>query len=79
LGNVASILELDENLQKYYKVFEAAPVVLFILLYVILQSMSNNNLQNELPSTIYPSMPHLGLDGISLNNYVSGLTPKSYV
>ncbi|KRW98555.1 hypothetical protein PPERSA_00047 [Pseudocohnilembus persalinus] len=25
LGNVAAILELDENLQKYYKVFEAAP------------------------------------------------------
>ena len=56
-----------------------AMVILFILLYVILQSMSNNNLQNELPSTIYPSMPHSGLDGISLNNYVSGLTPKSYV
>jgi len=56
-----------------------AMVVLFILFFVILQSMSNNNLQNELPSTLYPSMPHLGLDGISLNNYVSGLTPKSYV
>jgi serine/threonine-protein phosphatase 4 catalytic subunit len=25
LGNVAAIIELDENLQKYYKVFEAAP------------------------------------------------------
>ena len=41
--------------------------------------MSNNNLENELPSTLYPTMPHLGLDGINLNNYVSGLTPKSYV
>jgi hypothetical protein len=56
-----------------------AMVILFTLLYVILQSMSNNNLQNELPSTLYPSMPHLGLDGISLNNYVSGLTPKNYI
>lgn len=27
-GNVASILELDENLYKYYKIFEAAPTVL---------------------------------------------------
>jgi len=26
-GNVASILELDENLYKYYKIFEAAPAV----------------------------------------------------
>ena len=25
-GNVASIMELDENLQKYFKIFEAAPV-----------------------------------------------------
>ena len=25
LGNLASIMELDENLQKYFKVFEAAP------------------------------------------------------
>jgi serine/threonine-protein phosphatase 4 catalytic subunit len=24
-GNIAAILELDENLQKYYKIFEAAP------------------------------------------------------
>lgn len=24
-GNVASILELDENLKRYYKLFEAAP------------------------------------------------------
>ncbi len=26
-GNIAAILELDENLQKYYKIFEAAPSV----------------------------------------------------
>lgn len=25
-GNVAAILELDENLTKFYKIFEAAPV-----------------------------------------------------
>ena len=25
LGNVAAILELDENLQKFYKIFEHAP------------------------------------------------------
>jgi len=25
MGNLAAILELDENLQKQYKVFEAAP------------------------------------------------------
>jgi len=26
MGNSASILELDENLAKYYKVFDAAPI-----------------------------------------------------
>ena len=25
-GNVASVMELDENLQKYFKIFEAAPL-----------------------------------------------------
>ena len=36
-------------------------------------SMSNENLSNELPSHLYPSLPHTGLDGISLNNYVAGM------
>jgi len=29
-GNVAAILELDENLNKFYKIFEAAPQVIGI-------------------------------------------------
>ena len=32
-GNVAAILELDENLNKYYKIFEAAPQVKDIPIY----------------------------------------------
>lgn len=41
LGNVAAILEIDENFQKYYKVYEAAPSVIInfqlfkIVLYVL--------------------------------------------
>lgn len=31
-GNIAAILELDENLQKYYKIFEAAPSVILIFI-----------------------------------------------
>jgi molecular chaperone DnaK len=34
------------------------------------------NLSNELPSTLYPSFPHLGLDGISLNSYIAGIEKK---
>ena len=48
-------------------------ILLFLILYVIISSMSNSNLTNELPSTLYPSLPHTGLDGISLDNYVAGM------
>jgi hypothetical protein len=47
-------------------------IILFFILFVILSSISNENLSNELPSTLYPSLPHTGLDGISLNSYVAG-------
>jgi len=54
-------------------------LILFLIIYVILNSMTNENLSNELPSTLYPSMPHTGLDGITLNNYVAGLRTDKYV
>ena len=47
-------------------------IILFVIFFIILTSLSNENLSNELPSTIYPSPPRMGLDGISLNSYVSG-------
>ena len=47
-------------------------ILLFITFFIILTSLSNENMSNELPSTLYPSPPHMGLDGISLNSYVSG-------
>jgi serine/threonine-protein phosphatase 4 catalytic subunit len=31
-GNVAAILEFDEHLNKNYKIFEAAPQVMFVFL-----------------------------------------------
>lgn len=54
-------------------------ILLFIILYVIASSMSNENLSNELPSTLYPVAPHTGLDGISLNNYVAGMQVNKYI
>lgn len=47
-------------------------ILLFILFFVLLTSLTNENLSNELPSTLYPAPPRMGLDGISLNSYVSG-------
>jgi hypothetical protein len=48
-------------------------ILLYFLIYIIIVSISSENISNELPSTLYPSEPHLGLDGISLNNYVAGM------
>lgn len=47
-------------------------IILFVIFFIILTSLSNENLSNELPSTLYPSPPRMGLDGVSLNSYVSG-------
>lgn len=51
-------------------------VILFLIIYVIITSMTNENLSNELPSTLYPILPHTGLDGISVNNYIAGTNYK---
>jgi hypothetical protein len=42
-----------------------------------MNSITNENLSNDLPNTLYPSMPHTGLDGISLNNYIAGMDINS--
>lgn len=47
--------------------------LLFLIIYIIVYSITSENLSNELPSTLYPSSPHLGLDGISLNSLVAGV------
>ena len=47
-------------------------IILFMIFFIIISSITTENLSNELPSYLYPSPPHLGLDGISINNYVSG-------
>ena len=48
------------------------------IIYVIITSITQENSANELPSTLYPASPHLGLDGISLNSYVTGLDTNLY-
>jgi MFS superfamily sulfate permease-like transporter len=63
--------------------FRSIPSVLSFLLlstiiYVIITSITQENQSNELPSTLYPSSPHLGLDGISLNSFVTGLDTNLY-
>ncbi len=54
-------------------------IILFLILYVIFNSVTTNNPYNEIPSTLYPYNPHLGLDGISMSSYVAGMDTKKYV
>ena len=54
-------------------------ILLFLIIYVIISSMTSENLSNELPSTLYPSLPHTGLDGISLNTYIAGMDTSNYI
>jgi|SRR6056300_511750 len=49
-----------------------ASILLFIIFFILLNNLTNENLSNELPSYLYPSPPRMGLDGVSLNAYVSG-------
>ena len=48
-------------------------LLLGLIIYVIITSITSENLANELPSTLYPGIPHTGLDGISLTTYVNGM------
>jgi len=48
-------------------------LLLGLIFFVIISTMTSENLSNELPSTLYPAVPHTGLDGISLNSYINGM------
>jgi hypothetical protein len=63
-----------------YNSFEAIVsfIILYFIIYIIVISITSENLSNELPSTLYPSLPHTGLDGISLSSYVAGTKLKNY-
>jgi hypothetical protein len=65
------------NKSKINSVTIISTLLLTGIIYIIIMSMSNDNLSNELPKHLYPSLPHTGLDGISLNNYVSGMDLSS--
>jgi len=43
-------------------------IVTAIMVYIMISSMNGINREGALPSVTYPGPPHLGLDGISLEN-----------
>ena len=54
-------------------------VILTSIMYLIITNMSNEPLSFENESTLYPMLPHTGLDGISINNYVAGLDTSKFI
>jgi hypothetical protein len=54
-------------------------IILFVLIYIIIKTMSSENLSTDLSPALYPSMPHTGLDGISLYNYAAGVKTDNYI
>lgn len=48
-------------------------IILFTIFFIILNSITNENLSNELPNYLTPFPPRMGLDGISLNTHVAGM------
>lgn len=50
----------------------AALVIMSIIFYILIDNMSLENKSTSLPSTAYPVSPHLGLDGISIDNLMAG-------
>jgi len=53
-------------------------ILLFIIFFILLNSISNENLSNELPNYLTPYPPRMGLDGISLSAHVAGLDENIY-
>lgn len=43
-------------------------IIIAALIFLLITSTKGDNLAGSLPSTTYPIPPHLGLDGISLEN-----------
>jgi uncharacterized membrane protein YoaK (UPF0700 family) len=52
--------------------------ILAIIIFMLLVNANSNNMPNAIPSTVYPVPPHLGLNGISLNNLVAGVDNVKY-
>lgn len=52
--------------------------ILAIIIFILLVNSNGNNMANAVSSTVYPVPPHLGLNGISLNNLIAGVDVVKY-
>lgn len=52
-------------------------ILMSIIIFIILSTMTSDALGNSVPLVTYPPPPHLGLDGVSLDNAVAGFSPNT--
>lgn len=54
--------------KKFDALFIVFIIVLSVLLYIIFSNINGNNIAGSVNSVAYPIPPHLGLDGVNLQN-----------
>lgn len=55
-------------------VLTMAYVILTIIIYILIRSTTGSGLTQSLPYATYPTPPHLGLDGVTVDNRQAGLS-----
>ena len=53
-------------------------IILSVIMYIIITSASYDSYTDSLPYTVSPPSPHLGLDGVSINNSYTGNDLSKY-
>ena len=70
---IISSIIIYTTLKQFSMVSILALIILTFIFYLIFSQMKGDNNIGALPSSSYPPPPHLGLDGISLENTYSGM------
>lgn len=54
-------------------VLTMAYIILTVIIYILIRSTTGSDMAQSLPYATYPTPPHLGLDGVSVDNRQVGL------
>ena len=73
-SNLLAILLVYPVSEKLTYTVLASMAILSVLLYTMFNTLTGDNLVGSLPFATWPNPPHLGLDGVSLQNKCAGST-----
>ena len=59
--------------RKFNIIFIVSVIIMTYIFFVIFMTVSTDDYIDSLPESIKPPPPHLGLDGISMNNIYTGM------